>query len=152
MNNGGTVTGDGTVIKEPSGYYPITPSKPDEPKPEDPTTDPDAEQAKIERIIKGVEATTLKARSSKTAKGIKITWTKSKGYKVDYYVIYRSTKKNSGYGTKPFYTTKSSTKCYYINTKDLKKGTKYYYKVRGVRVIDGQKYYTEYSTKAIRTW
>ena len=152
LNNGGTVTGDGTVIKEPSGYYPITPSKPDEPKPEDPTTDPDAEQAKIERIIKGVEATTLKARSSKTAKGIKITWTKSKGYKVDYYVIYRSTKKNSGYGTKPFYTTKSSTKCYYINTKDLKKGTKYYYKVRGVRVIDGQKYYTEYSTKAIRTW
>ena len=152
LNNGGTVTGDGTVIKEPSGYYPITPSKPDEPKPEDPTTDPDAEQAKIERIINGVEATTLKATSSKTAKGIKITWTKSKGYKVDYYVIYRSTKKNSGYGTKPFYTTKSATKCYYINTKDLKKGTKYYYKVRGVRVIDGQKYYTEYSTKAIRTW
>ncbi|MCI6854273.1 MAG: InlB B-repeat-containing protein [Firmicutes bacterium] len=108
--------------------------------------------AKTEQIIKGVEATTLKATSSKTAKGIKITWTKSKGYKVDYFEVYRSTKKNSGYGKKPFYTTKSSTKCYYINTKDLKKGTKYYYKVRGVRVIDGQKYYTEYSTKAIRTW
>lgn len=96
------------------------------------------QQAEIERIIKGVEATTLKATSSKTAKGIKITWTKSKGYKVDYYVIYRSTKKNSGYGTKPFYTTKSSTAGYYVNSKDLKKGTKYYYKVRGVRVIDGR--------------
>ena len=110
------------------------------------------QQAKIKKIIKGVEATTLKARSSKTSKGIKITWTKSKGYKVDYYVIYRSTKKNSGYGTKPFYTTKSATAGYYVNSKDLKKGTKYYYKVRGVRVIDGQKYYTEYSTKASRTW
>ena len=110
------------------------------------------QQAKIKKIIKGVEATTLKARSSKTSKGIKITWTKSKGYKVDYYVIYRSTKKNSGYGTKPFYTTKSATAGYYVNSKDLKKGTKYYYKVRGVRVIDGQKYYTEYSTTASRTW
>ena len=108
--------------------------------------------AKTEQIIKGVEATTLKATSSKTAKGIKITWTKSKGYKVDYFEIYRSTKKNSGYGKKPFYTTKSSTAGYYVNSKGLKKGTKYYYKVRGVRVIDGQKYYTEYSTKASRTW
>ena len=110
------------------------------------------QQAKINKIIKGVEATTLKATSSKTAKGIKITWTKSKGYKVDYFEIYRSTKKNSGYGKKPFYTTKSSTAGYYVNSKGLKKGTKYYYKVRGVRVIDGKKYYTEYSTKASRTW
>ena len=56
--------------------------------------------------------------------------------------IFRSTKKNSGYGNKPFYATKESkSKGYYINTKDVKVGTTYYYKLRGYVVIDGQKYY-----------
>ena len=99
-----------------------------------------------------MEATTLKARSTKTEKGIKITWEKSKGYKVDYYEIYRSTKRYSGYGKEPFFTTKSGEATSYTNTKDLTKGTTYYYKVRGVRIIDGKKVYTEYSTKAWRTW
>ena len=66
--------------------------------------------------------------------------------------IFRSTKKNSGYGNKPFYANKESkSKGYYINTKDVKVGTTYYYKLRGYVVIDGQKYYTDYSLKAIRT-
>ena len=103
-------------------------------------------------IPAGVEATTIKAKSVLGKKSIKILWTKSKGYRVDYYQIFRSTKRYSGYGVKPFFTTKSGDSTSYTNTKSLKKGTTYYYKVRGVRVIDGKKYYTKWSTKAYRTF
>ena len=112
------------------------------------------EKAQSEKIKAGVMATTLTVRSVKTKKGIKVTWTKSKGYKVDYYEVFRSTKKNAATGSKPFYTTKNAknpTKTYYVNTKNLKKGTTYYYTVRGVRIIDGKKVYTMWSKKAIRT-
>lgn len=102
-------------------------------------------------IISGVENTTIKNSSSLTSKGIKISWTKSAGYKVDYYEVFRSTKKSSGYGKEPFYTTSSGSKTTYTNTKDLKKGNTYYFKVRGVREIDGKKYYTAWSTKSYRT-
>ena len=87
-------------------------------------------------------------------KAVKITWYNKNGGMMDFdgVEIYRSTKKKSGYGNKPFYATKgSSTKGYYINTKDVKIGTTYYYRVRGYVIIDGQKHYTDYSLKAIRT-
>ena len=123
------------------------------------TEDPaEAEKAKLEKIKAGVKATTLTARSKKikTAAGktaIKVTWSKSKGYKVDYYEVFRSTKKSS-FSKKPFYTTKNAknpaAKTYYVNTKSLKKGTTYYYKVRGVRIINGEKVYTKWSKMAIR--
>ena len=107
--------------------------------------------AEKKRIIRGVEATTIKASSVNVSNGsIRITWKKSPGYKVDYYQIYRSTKRNIGYGKKPFYTTKTGSATKYTNSKNLKVGTRYYYKVRGVRVIDGEKYYTQYSNKANR--
>ena len=80
-----------------------------------------------------------------------LTWTKSKGYKVDYFEFYRSVKRYSGYGTKAFFTTADGSWSKYLNTKELKAGKTYYYKVRGVRVIDGQKYYTQWSNKAWRT-
>lgn len=107
----------------------------------------------VEKIAEGVQATKLTARSEKTSKGIKITWTKSKGYKVDYYEVFRSTKRYSGYGKAAFYTTKNAenpAKTWYVNTKDLKAGTRYYYKVRGVRMLDGSKVYTQWSAKAWR--
>ena len=82
---------------------------------------------------------------------IRLTWTKSKGYKVDLFEIYRSVKKNSGYGKNAFFTTKSGSTAKYLNTKNLKKGKTYYYKLRGVRVIDGRKYYTKWSNKTWKT-
>ena len=109
------------------------------------------EKAKIERIKAGVKATTIKASSSAKKGSITIKWKKSYGYRVDYFQAFRSTKKNSGYGTKAFYTTKKGTQKSYKNTKKLKKGTRYYYKVRGVRRINGKSVYTRYSNKVWRT-
>ena len=82
-------------------------------------------------------------------KAVRITWYNKNGEMMDFdgVEIFRSTKRNSGYGKKPIFT--SATGKYY-NTA-VKKGAKYYYKVRGFVIIDGQKYYTDYSLKAIRT-
>lgn len=118
--------------------------------------DEELEKAKAEEkkrsIIQGVESTTIKNSSSLTSKGIKLSWKKSPGYKVDYYEVYRSVEKNKGYGKEPFYVTPDGNKITYVNTKQLENGTRYYFKIRGVRVIDDVKYYTEYSNKCWRTF
>ncbi len=113
-------------------------------------TDPAAD--KNAKLIKGIENTTIVLKSKLTKNGnVLLTWTKSKGYKVDYFEFYRSVKRYSGYGTKAFFTTTDGSWSKYLNNKELKAGNTYYYKVRGVRVIDGQKYYTQWSNKAWRT-
>ena len=112
-----------------------------------------------EEILAALADQKLAARSKLVTmkngkKAVKITWYNKNGEIMDFdgVEIYRSTKKNSGYGNKPFYATKGSkSKGYYINTKDVKVGTTYYYRVRGYVIIDGQKHYTDYSLKAIRT-
>lgn len=109
------------------------------------------EKAKNDRLKAGVKATTIKASSAAEKGSIAIKWKKSYGYKVDYFQVFRSTKKNSGYGTKAFYNTKKGTQKSYKNTKNLKKGTRYYYKVRGIRKINGKNVYTGYSNKVWRT-
>ncbi len=105
-----------------------------------------------EDLIKGIGSTSIVLRSKLTKnKKVFLTWTKSKGYKVDYFEFYRSVKKNSGYGTTAFFLTKDGSWSKYLNTKSVKKGNTYYYKLRGVRIIDGKKYYTQWSNKAWRT-
>ncbi|MBR1989269.1 MAG: fibronectin type III domain-containing protein [Firmicutes bacterium] len=106
-----------------------------------------------ETLIKGVQNTTLKVKTVLVGdRQIRVIWTKSKGYKMDYYEIYRSSKKSKTTSGKPFYTTKTGNTKSYCSARNLKKGTKYYYKVRGVRVIDGKKYYTKWSNYGIRTF
>lgn len=107
-----------------------------------------------EAIIEAVESQRLVTRSKiVTTKGGKkavcITWVDKNGNEVDFdgVEIFRSLKKNSGYGKKPIYISKSDK---YINTA-VKAGKKYYYKVRGYVIVDGEKVYTEYSSKAYRT-
>ena len=106
--------------------------------------------ADIKRIAEGVEETQLFLKSSLTEKGnVQLTWGKSPGYKVDYYEVFRSTERYSGYGTEPYFSTQSNLKLDYTNT-SMEPGTRYYYKVRGVRNIDGKLYYTQWSNKAWR--
>lgn len=109
----------------------------------------ESEAAKKARIIKGVKNTTIKCSSEAGRGWIRIKWKKSAGYKVDYYQVYKAKKKTSFTST-VYYKTKSGAAKSYKNSKGLKKGTTYYYKLRGVRVIDGKKYYTKYSNLACR--
>lgn len=109
------------------------------------------QNAKLEKIKTGVRNTTIKLTSRRTSKGISLAWTKSKGYKLDGFQVYRSVKKNSGYGKKAFFTVNNGTKSKYTNTKNLKTGNTYYYKVRGFRVVNGTTVYTKWSNKAYRT-
>ena len=95
-------------------------------------------------IIRGVKNTEIELETTVNKDGnIVIKWKKSKGYRVDSFEILRAVKKNGKYSK--IYTTKSGKASRIVNAKNLKDGKRYYYKVRGVRTIDGKKYYTEWS-------
>lgn len=101
-------------------------------------------------LTKGVQNTTIKLSSSPVSKGIKLKWKKSNGFKVDQYQIYRATKKNGKYVK--IYTAKKSTTTSMVNRKNLKKGKRYFYKIRGARTIAGKTVYTKWSNKAYRIY
>ena len=115
----------------------------------------DAAIAAQKEAIKNIKIklTSKQVKTKAGKKAVKITWTAAAGDKtLDGVEVFRSTERYKGYGTEPFYTsTKRGNKGSYTNTKSLKKGTKYYYRVRGYVLVDGQKVYTDYSTKAWRT-
>lgn len=141
----GLKTGDKVEIKTAKKAEPAVPGKPTDP------TNPSTDES-IKKIKEGVENTSITLESKLTKnKKILLSWTKSRGYKVDRFEIYRSVKKNSGYGKKAFFATGNGEVSTYLNTKNLRTGKTYYYKVRGVRTMDDKKYYTQWSNKAWRT-
>lgn len=110
------------------------------------------ETAAEKALIAEVKAIKFSTKSTKTTlKGnpaVKISWTVPESMDFDGYEVYRSTKRYSGFGSKPFFTADREQ---YINNKGLKKGRTYYYKVRGFKFVNDEKVYTEYSFKAWRT-
>ena len=112
------------------------------------TTEEKAIVAALDNVEKRDFATKSKVITRKGGKKvIRLTWAAPDGVDVDGYEIFRSTKKNSGFGKKPYFTTSNTS---YTNTKDLKTGKTYYYKVRAFVVINGERVYTDYSLKAYR--
>lgn len=79
----------------------------------------------------------LKARKGKIA----ISWKPVAG--ATKYIVYKSTKKNSGY-----YKARITTKTAFIDT-HVKKGKTYYYKARSYKAVKGKKIYGQY-TKAFQ--
>ena len=93
-----------------------------------------------------VEALKIVAKSTAKKGSITVKWTvKGDAAAADGFQVWKSTKHSSGY-KKAFTTTKTS----YKNTKGLKKGTRYYYKVRAFKVVDGKNVYSDWSNKARR--
>lgn len=141
----GLKTGDKVEIKTAKKAEPAVPGKPTDP------TNLSTDES-IKKIKEGVENTSITLESKLTKnKKILLSWTKSRGYKVDRFEIYRSVKKNSGYGKKAFFATGNGEVSTYLNTKNLRTGKTYYYKLRGVRTMDDKKYYTQWSNRAWRT-
>lgn len=101
-------------------------------------------QAKANQIA-AVEALKITARSTPKKGSITVKWSVVGEADIDGYQIWKSTKANKGY-KKAFTTTKKT----YKNSKGLKKGTRYYYKVRAYKVIDGKNVYSDWSNKANR--
>jgi len=83
-------------------------------------------------------------KTKKGAKAVKISWTEENDQELgfDKYIVYRATSKNGKY-TKIGTTTKTS----YTDSKNLKSGKTYYYKIKGFKNIDGEKVYSAFSTK-----
>ena len=99
-----------------------------------------------EMTIAAVTSLKLTAKSSAKKGSITVKWTvKGDASAADGYQVWKSTKQSKGY-KKAITTTKKS----YKNTKGLKKGTRYYYKVRAYKVVDGKNVYSDWSNKAYR--
>ena len=98
-----------------------------------------------EMTINAVESLKITAKSTAKKGSITVKWTVKGEADIDGYQIWKSKKANSGY-KKAFTTTKKT----YKNSKGLKKGTRYYYKVRAYKVIDGKNVYSDWSNKANR--
>ena len=116
-----------------AGYTPapVTPTTPVTPA--TPTT------AVKKTTVSKLKATTIKSLKKSGKKAVKITYKKVSG--VSGYQIYMSTKKKSGYKK---IATLSYKKSSYTKGK-LKKGKKYYFKVRTMKKVSGKYRYSSFS-------
>ena len=81
----------------------------------------------------------IKAKAAGTSgTGVKVTWNTHKD--LDGYIVYRSTSKNGSY--KEVWSTYNENRSYYNDSK-LTYGKTYYYKVKGIKEIDWEEYYTK---------
>lgn len=154
VNSDGCVTlmGPGTteivITAEEDGYYAagekrvtVTVKEMDE----------EAYEEKYENLKSGIEGTkVVLLKSYPEARKVKLTWKKSNsGYAVEYYQVWRSAKKSSGYSK--IFTSSTASKKYYVNTKNVKPGQTYWYKVRGVRNLEGKLVYTPFTKIKVTT-
>ena len=93
-------------------------------------------------LVKGLKIT---AKSTAKKGSITVKWSVVGEADIDGFEVWKSKKHSNGY-KKAFTTTKKT----YKNSKGLKKGTRYYYKVRAYKVIDGVKVTSDWSNKARR--
>ena len=104
-----------------------------------------------EYVISSTEGLKLSVSTKlyKKSNKIRVNWKVKDGDAsyIDGYQVYKSTKAQKNY--KYMGKTKKS---YMDNKKNLKKGTRYYYKVRAYVEIDGQKYYSDWSNKGNRIY
>lgn len=75
-----------------------------------------------------------------SSSSVNISWRKVEG--AEYYQVYRATSSNGKYSLIGTYTGNTTN----ATSKSLKKGTTYYYKVRGYRWVDGERVFSQYST------
>ena len=100
-------------------------------------------QKKTIAKVKGMSIRYTSAKYKKSNKTYTIKFKKTdKNCKLDGYLIYKSTKKSSG-----FSKVGKTTKLTWTDKKPGKKGKTYYYRLRGYREIAGKTYYTEWSVK-----
>lgn len=150
------VSGSAYAFAAPSGdapNYPWVSTTTTTPTPAT-STDPAAPttEQKIAEVKAAYDNIVVKARSSvKTVNGKKavaLTWSFPADAPFDGYVVYKSTKKNSGF--KAIKTVKDVAKKSFTDTK-VKTGQKYYYLVKAYKLVDGVKVYTTEYVKAWRT-
>lgn len=91
--------------------------------------------------VKSCKVLPAKPSISSTAgkRAITVRWNKISG--ASGYVLYRASKSNGNYKK---VTSLKSSRSSYTNT-GLKKGTRYYYKIRAYRTVNGKKIYSLYS-------
>ncbi len=138
-NMGGTVNADGTFSFETghfSRYKVMSAASAKEAM--------TAQRNKIKSVKLKLSSSLIHKANGKKAVVLKAG--KTNVIKLDGVEIFRSLKKNSGYGKTPYKVIKGTK---FTNTA-VKSGKKYYYKIRGYVIIDGEKIYTEFSDMTVK--